>query len=269
MEDIKGKESSIEKKEPLIMESDVVTESFHIVICDDELELLNNTEKIVSKVAKTIMGNIRVEPFSSPVLLLDELKKRNDEGDLFPDLIIMDIQMPEMGGIEFGKKLREFAPDVTLIYLTSFTEYALKGYEAKAFRYILKPISEEVMAEVFTDILKERSEKKKLLVSFSGGESIVPLSEIIYLVTEDKYTIVYTKNEHYCDVNSLNLYEKILAPYGFYRIHRSYLVNMAYHRSLGKSHIILEGGIELPISRRRKMSYKKAVIQEMRKDILL
>lgn len=257
------------KQEPLIIESDIAEQVFRIAICDDEAMLLEDTDKVVSKVSNQLIGKTRNELYSSSVALLEELRKKHEQGNSFPDLIIMDIEMPKMDGIEFGKRLREFAPDVMLIYLTSYSEYAVRGYEAKAFRYMIKPVTEEAMAEVFSDILNERINSKKLYLNCAEGESVVPLNEIIYISSEDKYSVVYSNNEHFYDSNSLNFWEKTLAPYGFYRIHRSYLVNMAYHRSLGKSHIILEGGIELPISRRRKMSYKKAVIQEMRKDILL
>lgn len=269
MADMEKKRSDRTNQEPVILESDRETDCFQIVICDDESRQAEYAETVIRQAAKKSLGEFSIELFSSPVLLLHAIKERQQDGKALPDLIFMDIQMPEMDGIAFGKKLREFTQDVTLVFLTAFAEYALKGYEANAFRYLLKPVSADAVTDLLGDILRAKGRNKKLSVLFSGGECIVSLHEIRYLSSEDKYSVIHTKDRKYFDSNSLNLFEKILEPYGFYRIHRGYLVNMTYHRSIGKAEIVLSDNTVLPISRRKKMSYRQAVLQQMKKDILL
>lgn len=209
-----------------------------------------------------------VEYYTTAETLLEKLNICRSEGKSVPDIIFSDIQMPGMNGITFGKKIRDVAPDVFLVLFTSCPEYAIQGYETRAFRYMLKPITLPDIEQVLSTILQEMSKCKKLPVRTAEGERVRALSEITYLSAEDKYTILYTPNEHYVDRMSLNDYEQLLEPYGFCRIHRKYLVNLAQHKSMRKGKVSLLDGTELPISRRRESVYHERLVQMLGEELL-
>lgn len=94
------------------------------------------------------------------------------------------------------------------------------------------------------------------------------LSEIIYLSSEDKYSILYTQDNHYIDRTSLNDYETLLGVYGFCRIHRKHIVNLSYHKSMGKGKIVLTDDTVLPVSRRREAAYRAALLQHLEEELL-
>ena len=84
----------------------------------------------------------------------------DSERAFLPDVIFLDIKMPDLDGITFGKKVRELLPDCFLIFTTAYEEYAVKGYEAQAFRYLLKPMELVVIQPLMRHIQKYWGETK-------------------------------------------------------------------------------------------------------------
>ena len=94
------------------------------------------------------------------------------------------------------------------------------------------------------------------------------LDDILYMSAEDKYTMLYTQQERLIDRTSLQELEGMLENCGFYRIHRKYLVNLRYHRSMSKGMLQLSNGQELPVSRRRETGYREALRKWMERELL-
>lgn len=89
-----------------------------------------------------------------------------------------------------------------------------------------------------------------------------------YESAEDKYTIFHTENSYYFDKISMKECETLLEPYGFYRIHRKYMVNMRYHKKLGKGKLEVSGEIQLPVSRSRQLPYEQCFMDMLEKGLL-
>ncbi len=106
------------------------------------------------------------------------------------------------------------------------------------------------------------------MIKSGEGEILLPVRDIIYISAEDKYTIVYTQNNYYITDESLKYYEGKLVPLGFFRIHRKYLINMYYHKSVSGNKLLLSHGIELPLSRRRNEAYKRKLFHFMKDDLV-
>lgn len=100
--------------------------------------------------------------------LLDAISQRRAYNQPMPELIFLDVVMDEKDGIELGKELRKLAPDSYLIFITAHPEYAIKGYEARAFRYILKPLTSEKVQEVLAEVRKEKI-PPRLEESYAGA----------------------------------------------------------------------------------------------------
>ncbi|MGN0377641.1 MAG: LytR/AlgR family response regulator transcription factor [Suilimivivens sp.] len=238
----------------------------NVYICDDNNDHLQTLCKTVCQLSDEFP--IRLRQFSSPEKLLSCLQDNDLKIGTCSDLVLLDIEMPVTDGITLGKKIKAVFPDIFLVFVTAYAEYAMKGYEANAFRYLQKPVSRIDFEKLFSDIALENSRKKRIIIKSGEGEILLYICDIIYISAEDKYTIVYTQSGYYITDESLKQYETKLVPLGFFRIHRKYLINMYHHKSISGNKLLLHHGIELPLSRRKSAEYKKKLFHFMKEDLV-
>jgi len=194
-----------------------------------------------------------------------------------PDLLLLDVQMPEMDGFAALAALGEEAPPL-VVFVTAYDKYALKAFDAFALDYLLKPFDEErfnrmlerVKAQwrgqtyvdtaertraLAREIGAERPELQRLLVKTGGRVLLLHFSEIERIVAEDNYARIYTRDGDYVTRETLIRLETRLPPTQFVRIHRSSIVNRECVRELqplphGEQRVRLLSGVELTLSRR-------------------
>ena len=163
-------------------------------------------------------------------------------GELNPDLIFLDVQMPRVSGFEM-LELLENPPSV--IFTTAFDEYAMKAFEAHAVDYLLKPISRERFDKAIQKWSVQAGNKKasqiepllensvyegyqhRIVVKDNGLIRIIPEQDIYYLEANDDYVKIFTKTGNYLKKSTLSHIEGSLDPEQFVRVHRSYLVPVA------------------------------------------
>lgn len=104
--------------------------------------------------------------------------------------------------------------------MTAYEEYAIRGYETGAYRYLLKPPTQEDVTNILAKIAVQKSEKKLLVVQAGDSEMLISVRNIRYISAEDKYVMLYTTEGDYLDRRSLQYFEEYLADMSFYRIHR-------------------------------------------------
>lgn len=236
-----------------------------VIICDDNSEQLEQM-KIVCR--ETLhMADADVLVYSSGTDMYEDIRTGKFTENGIRTVVFLDIEMPGIDGVELGCQIHECMPGWVIVFITAHPEYAIKGYEARAFRYLLKPLTSEAVQGVMDDIHREYSGIHRMLLSLPGMEEPVRLDDIVYISAEDKYTMIYTRVGRITDRTSLAELEEMLREYGFFRIHRKYIVNMRYHREISKGRLILSGGEELPISRRRESVYREILMKKMEKDL--
>lgn len=236
-----------------------------ICICEDIEEHSFNISKICTLLAKEYPLSINV--FKTAEALLQYLMELEKEDAGFPNLILMDIELPGMDGITLGKQIKNMNQDVFLVFVTAFVEYAVKGYEANAFRYLLKPITFEMLRDLVIDIQREYKKRKKLWIKTNDGEQMILLEDLIYISAEDKYTVLYTGTQHYISDKSLTKYEEQLEKFGFFRIHRKYLINMYHHKAFQSGKVVLTQGYTLPVSKKRLTRYHQQLFHFLGEDL--
>jgi two-component system, LytTR family, response regulator len=217
---------------------------------------------------------------------LEGLAKINKEN---PDLILLDIQMPDMNGIEMLDDL-VMANSPLVVFTTAYDKYALKAFEINAIDYLLKPVTRERFNLAMDKAMKMLSDKDrlrntetlmKLMDSYYGFKKedknknqfsdrvlikerkrlfTISASDISMLEADGDYVKIHSKSKSYLVNGSLNNYEGKLNPEVFVRIHRSSIVNCHYVKELqplinGEFKIALHDGLEARISR----SYKDKV----------
>ena len=200
----------------------------------------------------------------------DAMKALQELRDQQVDLMFMDIQMPQITGIEFLKTLKH-APKV--IITTAYREYALDGFELDVVDYLLKPITFERFIKSINKYYQVTQEEQQSVLpvnsSNGSGEAFiyvkenkkvvkVHLNEILYVEGLSEYVQIYTKQKKIITKTSMTNMEKKLPENDFMRIHKSFIVSMSQIEAF-TSHSIEVPGKELPIGR----SYKNSVIEAL------
>lgn len=150
------------------------------------------------------------------------------------DVVFLDINMPELDGMSLGKILTKLNPNIKIIFITAYRDYAAEAFEIKAFDYLLKPYSEKRITEVLNNLtmIKDNSPTKevekinKITVFLDEKMVVLSLDEIYYIEVSEKESLVYTQNEIYTSKLKISKWEEILPKNKFYRTHRAYIVNL-------------------------------------------
>lgn len=222
-----------------------------IAVCDDEVMWMEQTKKRLEQIYVSL--DLLVETFSSGKQLLERAK------NVSFDLVILDIEMPEMDGLQVARSLRGMGLETEIVFLTSHVEYALKGYEVQALRYLTKPVDAEKLAEVIQYLLEKEKKKKKIVIQSEGETVSLSLSKILYLEVQNHDVLFVTENGMWKTRGKMGDYEKDYESYGFLRIHRGYLVNLAYVTRLKEREVYLTDGSRLPLSRTREKAVREAL----------
>lgn len=172
------------------------------------------------------------------------------------DLIFLDIQMPELSGINFmkivGNKLK-------YILTTAYSEYALEGYEHNVIDYLLKPISFSRFEKSTQKALerfkvKETKENTYFFVKSSGQQHRINFDEILFVESIKDYINIKTENQEYIVLDTLKSFENQL-PENFARVHKSYILNLDKVQKIDVKNVSLSSGKEIPIGETYKSDF--------------
>lgn len=224
----------------------------NIAVCDDNVE-------IVEQIRKKIMEykyNSNIVIFHSGIDLIQSLMADHNY-----DLIFLDIEMPEINGINTGKKLREMEIQSLLIYVSSHKDYYYEAFETEPFRFINKPIDWDVFKSVF-EIAINRLTKLNHYFYYQKDKGIkqVLLNQILYFESSGRTIKIVTQKENYSYYGKLDEVENLLAEKNiiFFRIHKSYIINSSYICQLEFAKVHLVNGDILPISENRRTITRRA-----------
>lgn len=178
------------------------------------------------------------------------------------DLLFLDIQMPELSGLEFAKVLPK---QTKIVFTTAFPQYATEGYEVEALGYILKPISYDEFLKVskrayewFAQAEKARNYAKDRFIFVKSDYKLVriDLDDILFIEGLKDYVRIYTENgDKIMSLMNMKTLEDFLPKPEFLRSHRSYIVHMKKVKSLDRLRMII-GDNFIPISE----SYKDSIL---------
>jgi two-component system LytT family response regulator len=189
---------------------------------------------------------------------------------LKPDVVFLDIQMPEVDGFEvIRRRTPERMPAV--VFLTAYDQFAIRAFEAEAHDYLVKPVSEARFAATIKRLVKrlgsgERgaSRERGIVVTTPRGTRVLALREIDWIEAADNYARLWMGGRSFLLRESLGQLERRVSAHGFARAHRQALVRIAGVRALhtseaGELVALLACGATVPISRRRRAAFHAAV----------
>ncbi len=175
------------------------------------------------------------------------------------DIILLDIVMPMLNGIDAAKELREKDKNVKIVFLTSSAEFALDSYTVKASNYLLKPLEPTQFFTCLDELIFDiKSVSKCIIVKGLDAVYRIPLSNIEHVESQSKHIIFYTSdNKTIESTDPLYTYENILLfEDGFFKCHRSYIINIHHVDSFSPSEVIMQSGCRIPISRSHQKSFE-------------
>lgn len=176
---------------------------------------------------------------------------------LQPDVIFLDVEMPRMNGMELAKALKEFKKPPYIVFATAYPEFAAEAFRYDALDYLLKPYDEDQLRETIRRLEKKLAPTKeqsktsgKLAIEADGEILFIDPKEVYYIVRDEKSTKLVTEDHELITKLPLKEFESRLFPFGFFRIHKSFLVNLTYVKRLtpwfnGAYQLELEGKKEL------------------------
>ncbi|WP_042355894.1 LytR/AlgR family response regulator transcription factor [Bacillus rubiinfantis] len=178
---------------------------------------------------------------------------------LQPDVVFLDVEMPRMNGMLTAKSFKELKKAPLVVFTTAYPQFAVEAFRYDAVDYLLKPYDEdqlqeaiERLAEKISTVKEQESGKSagKLAVEVDGEIFYLEPRELLYIVRNEKLTKIVTKNEEFETKTPLKDLESRLLGYGFFRIHKSFLVNLEYVTKLtpwfnGAYQLEIEGRKEL------------------------
>ncbi len=230
-----------------------------IAICDDEKKAIISQEKIVRKILESNLISYEIVTYlQSKNLIYDII-----EDKIFFDLLLLDIEMPGISGMEITQQIKDFLPNVKIIFVTSHIEYALDAFELSIFRYVQKNDIETKLTTAVTDAIKliELEFGREYTIQTANRMERIPYKDIFYIQRDGKNaSIVSSIGISRVRKSLQQVFNEIDAP-EFIFIDRGYIVNIVQIMKVNDNMAILKNGEHLPISRSRLQEIKKAINQ--------
>jgi two-component system LytT family response regulator len=222
-----------------------------VAICDDEQEIIGRTSRCVGEYAVGKNIEIQTQTFSSG----EELASCCADFDL----ILLDIEMGGIDGFQTAKLIRKRNKNVSLIYITSHSEYALKVFAVHPFDFVVKPIDKDKLFTALAAFFEYNAEtSKSRTLTFKRANTNV------YLDAKDIYFFEYTENRTVTAITKQGKVElkssisEILSAaksHGFASPHKGFVVNLAHVKELQNNDIHMTSGELIPVAHRRKKRF--------------
>lgn len=230
---------------------------YQFAICDDRAEDCRLIAQLAAQWGGRTNAAIELESFPSAEAFLFRYQEKKDF-----DVLLLDIEMAGMDGVELAKTIRRGNDAVQIIFVTGYSDYIAQGYEVAALHYLMKPVKPEKFFEVLSRAVSRLARNEPFLTLELPGETLrVPLPEIRYLDVRQNYATVHAKRD-YTVKRPLAELEAALDR-RFYRVGRSCIVNLTYIRRAAKQEVELTSGERIPLPRGQYEKLNRAIISQI------
>lgn len=225
-----------------------------IVLCDDDRLFLDELCKNVERICEDLKEKpVTLIPFYSGEEFL-----KFYEGTKDIDIILLDILMKDINGVEVARKIRNTDLNMQILFLTSIKNYVFEGYSLNAVNYLLKPIKYNILKNEMKKAIENVNNLPRayFVEKNDNGVYKIYISEIIYIETYMRNTQIHiNNNEVILSYKSMKAHLAQLENADFYMIHESFIVNLRYIRKVVGYDVILLDGKTLPVSKSRKKAF--------------
>ena len=218
--------------------------NYKIAVIDDNSSDTEYVAALVGRWAESEGHSLKISTFPSAEAFLFQYEEERDF-----DILLLDIEMKEMNGVELARKVRQGNDAVQIVFITGYPDFIAEGYEVSALHYLMKPVSYEKLHEVLNKAaLNLAKTEKRLCVTYERRTDFVPFSKILYVEAQKQYVLIHTFAETYRMKRSFAETVEELDEF-FFKCQRSFCVNLCHITRIGSSSVTLKNGEEVPISR--------------------
>lgn len=226
-----------------------------IIACDDDVAFLDRLHRMIDRWSSETGTAVDV----ALVTRGEDLLTRHAASRA--DIILLDMIMPLVNGMDTARELRQADTAVRLVFLTSSPEFALESYEVRAFDYLLKPVAYERLAQLLDELSSMRpAATDELVIKTSFGYHALRLSDIEYAEARNKHVVFHLRDGR--DIEALESFrsveDRLAQNATFFKCHRSYQVNLRNIDHFDRTDIVMRSGACIPLSRSCKQGFQDA-----------
>lgn len=230
-----------------------------IAVCDDQNIQIDLMNQHINEWSKINNIDVYIDNYISGEAFLFEWS----DYDKY-DIVFLDIEMNKVSGIELSNIIREKNKIVDIVFVTGIFKYALHGYKVGALQYLLKPVKKTDLYECLDNALDRIKgkyvENRYITLETAKNNIKIDYDTIEYCIMFSPYIDIHTNTGTITLRKKIGDVERILPKESFIRCHRSYLVNIKYIKSITKDYVVLENGVNIPISRGKYKETNEAFI---------
>lgn len=232
-----------------------------IAVCDDEITECNRIAKKIREMLTEMKVPCEVRQFYSGRELLQSSESF--------DMIFLDIIMGGLDGMRTAQIVREKAYDKLLVFMSASREYVFDAYDVEAFQYLLKPIADQKLRRVLQKAVHKTKERSQvfIIISRDRQNKKLFLDEIYYFEIRGRLIDVHGTDGVFSYYGQIGALEKELQNKGFFRCHKSYLVNLKYVDVYNRQEIVLDNGERIAIAKRRYEEFCGEILKYMRGSV--
>ena len=224
-----------------------------IVICDDEKFFAND---IKTKVENFMYKN-RIESDIHTFYCSETF-----EDDSFYDIAFLDIEMPGLNGIELATKLKKVNPDIIIFFITSYDKYLDDAMDLNVFRYLKKPINDDRFFSALNKCIAYIDNNSLTVFAVNTSEvKSIKLNDILYIEIIGRKTRLLTVKGECISDNKIDYWENKLIQSFFYRVHKSYIVNLKHITDYERDSVTLEDKYVVPVSYRKQTDFRQVFMK--------
>ncbi len=228
-----------------------------IAVCDDEQAIAENNRAVLEAVLNELNVAGEITVYNDSRNLLYDIS----EDSFHYDLLLSDIEMPELSGMELAEKIKPFLPDLRIIFITSHIEYAIDAFELSIFRYVPKSDIEKRLPSAIKDAVSliNLEADKSYTIQVKGRFEKIPFRDILFIERDGKNAAINTTDGVSKVRKSLQAVFDELGSEEFVFIDRGYIVNIIHIMQIKNNTAVLKNGTVLPISRSHLQAVKEQI----------
>lgn len=230
-----------------------------IAICDDDERELEQFQELIKEYQASREISVDCRFFHNSMDFICEI-----EGGEY-DLILLDVLMPGINGVQAARELRELDKNVKIIFVSSSPEFALESYSVGAYYYFIKPVDVNSFFPLLDKVASELSIQKEQGLVLKNRKCVVkvPFQKLEYVEVINKTVSFHLTDGAIHEITAAlaEFEEKLLARPEFLKTHRSYLINLNHVQAIKDHFVMTKNGHSIPISRKRRGLVQDAYVR--------
>lgn len=228
---------------------------YRIAIVEDDREFTKELQEYLKQYSQENEQEFQVLTFSDGAEILEGYVPKYD-------LILLDIEMPKVNGMDAAEKIREMDEKVVLMFITNMAQYAIRGYSVGALDFVMKPLTYYTFSMKMKRALQrvQKRAPKSLVLNTADGIRTLQIKQIYYVEVQNRFLYYHTTEGDIVVRGTLQSVEEFLKPYPFAKCNHWYIVNLMHVKEVHKN-IASVGPYSVEISRRNKAAFLKALTE--------